>query len=269
MYKLTLAPSSLGSVHPAKFLDAAAAAGFDGVTLQSSRARQDKLPSNFADALPLREIKRAFADTGLTLLASYLIWIEPSTKPESYAPLLDIAAELRAENYQVIFDDVDKNRAVDNFAKLCEMGAVRKMNIAIEFKDDSTVNSIKKAAQMVAASQQPNAGIAVDVFHLSRAGESPRDLKEINPDVLICGELADAPLELPSPGEVRAQSQTGRKYPGEGGLWLFDFLDALPKDIALNIEASGRADPALTPIQNAKNAMKATKEFLSNYYARN
>ncbi len=263
-YRLSLSAFAMEATST-ELIHAAGAAGFDAVGLALNTVRRSALPERFSDVIPVATLKRDLRDTGLKLLVGYVIVIEPETVPTAFSSLLDVGAELGCEHFQVLIDDPEERRGLGNFVRLCELARPLNQKLSIEFKDDCTVNTIGRAAQIVTESRQANAGITLDFFHFSRSGGKLADLQAIDLKSIYIAELSDAPRQIPPPAEIRKESRTGRRYPGDGELPLTDFLDILPENIPLNVETSGAADPRLSPKENAVIAMKATRRFLGTY----
>lgn len=265
MYRISLAPSTMGDLPEPELIDIAGKAGFDAVTLTLflppvwfRRASTIDRPRP-----PVAEIKTRLADAGLSLLSVNSLFFVPETNPEDFNRLLDDAAALGAPFFQVVIIDPDRPRLTRNFARACELAAARNIRLAIEFKDDSTVATIGDAANLIRATGYANGGICVDAFHLSRSGGSPRDLQPLDPQMICYVELNDAPLQSPPRDQIRNEARTGRRAPGTGGLWLNELLDAAPKNIVLNVECPGVCDPKLSNLENAKMVADATRRFLS------
>jgi hypothetical protein len=58
------------------------------------------------------------------------------------------------------------------------------------------------------------------------------------------------------------RAPAARLLPGEGGLWLEELLEALPRQIPISIEAPSARHAHLPAAERAKLALEATMEFL-------
>ena len=79
--------------------------------------------------------------------------------------------------------------------------------------------------------------------------------------------FCDAPPFVPdgrSAEELRRESRTARLQPGEGGLWLAELLDALPRDIPISIEAPSARHAGLPAAERARLSREATLAFLKS-----
>ncbi len=108
----------------------------------------------------------------------------------------------------------------------------------------------------------------VDALHLSRSGGSPADLAQYDPALFSYMHLCDAPAIPPGPDGVRPEAREGRLYPGEGGLWLADFIRAFPRDTPIAIEAPSARRAGLPPAERASLAAAGTRQLLRELIAR-
>lgn len=266
MPPVILAQLTLEPVAAEEFIRASAAAGFEkvGVRLITSAPLGASSQGSTAP-FPAGPIRQALKDTGIAMHYGMSYWIVPETKTEQFPAGLDLCAELGAKVFQVIINDPDDSRAHSNFARTCELGAERGLNIGIEFLPYSTMRTIGQTAKFIAASGRKNAGIVLDALHLSRSGGSPADLKSIDPKLIYYVQLCDAPRAIPAPDQLRVEARMGRLFPGDGELWLHEMLDALPADVMLDLEAPTLADAKLPPLDKARKAMEKTRRFLDGY----
>jgi len=145
--------------------------------------------------------------------------------------VLDTSAELGATHLIVCGNDPDRARTLENLGRLCEASNLRGLRVMLEFPPYTEIRSLAEANAVL------DAGILVDAVHLSRSGGSPADLASYGPALFRLVHLCDVPAEPPSFEVLRAEARGGRLYPGEGGLWLEEFVNAFPADTALAIEA--------------------------------
>jgi sugar phosphate isomerase/epimerase len=267
MHRLGLAAATLGSLPATEMIRVTAEAGFDmvGLKLTQSPSRFRADPDETFPRVDGREIGKALADTELTVLVANTLWLEPEVKPHSYQPFLDLAKDVGAKHVQVVVADADLSRARDRAAALSHLASQRGMRLAIEFKSDTQVRSITDAAEFANALGVENCGICLDALHLCRSGGSAAEVRSVDPDLIYFVEICDAPLKPPSLREARHESRRHRKFPGQGELWLDALLDSVKTEMPLHVEAPGAADPSLSPLENARAAMRATREYLLHY----
>ena len=111
----------------------------------------------------------------------------------------------------------------------------------------------------------PNFGLLLDPLHLSRSGGSPADLKQVDPKRVVFAQFCDAVAAIPPFEGLAIEARTGRRYPGEGALPLYDFLDALPDGTELEIEAPIDAYRSLGAVEQARRAAAAVRPYLDAY----
>jgi sugar phosphate isomerase/epimerase len=156
----------------------------------------------------------------------------------------------------------DRHAAVDRFAWLCGVAARNGMDVALEFMRWSPVRTIDEALAFVGESDQPNAGVCVDVLHLSRSGGRPEQVSAL-PGKGSLVQLCDAPAALPAPDMMRAEARTDRLHPGEGELWLDRLLASLPANMAISVEVPHRRHAERSVMERASIAGQALRAFLA------
>src|SRR5436190_11169964 len=110
----------------------------------------------------------------------------------------------------------------------------------LEFIPYTQLRDLADAAALRAAAAPADAGLLVDALHLARSGGSPADIAGFDPALFSFVHLCDAPRMLPPADELRSEAREARLYPGEGELWLSEFVDAFPPDTPLVVEAPSR-----------------------------
>ena len=248
---------------------AAAAAGFSAVVARVRHAPGFAPPAGHKEApVPVQEVRRCLADTGLQVASVMSFWITPETKAAEFEPAVDTAAAIGAQSIQAVCHDPDSARAKSNFGALCRMAAARKLKVALEFMPYSSVRSLGEARKFLADAGQANAGLCIDALHFYRSGSSAEELAKLERSAFALVQFCDAPRVAPSADKLRAEARSGRLYPGDGELPLDEFFDALPAGCLIDIEAPCAADIALTPEQKAKNAAAAMGRFLERHQSR-
>ncbi|MBL8378697.1 MAG: sugar phosphate isomerase/epimerase [Burkholderiales bacterium] len=236
--KLTLGPLTALSLSPARLLDAAAAAGFDGVGLRLTPAAPGGLAwPLMEDRALLRETLAAMRATGLFILDLEMVRIGPRFDVGAHAGLFAVGAELGAAHVLVAIDDDDCARATGHFAQVCEAARRQGLTADIEFMPWTQAPDLATALRIVEGAGQPNGGVLVDALHVARAGVTLDALRAVPRHLLHYAQLCDGPLEAPATveGLIHA-ARHERLLPGEGGLPLRALLDVLPDEIPLCAE---------------------------------
>ncbi len=264
--RLSLAPLTINDAGPIELIDAAAAGGFDAVALRV--IGPPGVETDIVQSAEIPAIRRRASDLGITIFSVTGIWLTPEFKVSYVEQALANAAALGAEWCLAAGYDDDGPRLTANFAALCQAAARFKLRIGVEFMPYLPVRSVADAALLLRDAAQPNAGIIVDALHQARSGGSPADVAAIDPALIAYAQLCDAPRERPVHMERREESLHNRLYPGEGELPLFDLMDALPRDVTIDLEAPVAADASLSFDDHARRAGDATRRFLAAYRAR-
>jgi sugar phosphate isomerase/epimerase len=261
---LSLAHFTVIDADPLALIDAGAAAGFHAVGLRIvPPPGAAPIVPVVGDAVMQRAIKARLAATGMKILDTEAVWLLPGTDISSLAPVLDTSVELGATHLIVCGNDSDRARTLENLARLCEVSNHRGLRVMLEFLPYTEIRSLAEAHAVLEEIKPANAGILVDALHLSRSGGSPADLASYDPALFSLVHLCDAPAEPPPFEGLRAEARGGRLYPGEGGLWLEQFVRAFPEDVAFAIEAPTSRHAALPPVERAKKAADASRALLA------
>jgi sugar phosphate isomerase/epimerase len=267
---LSLAHFTVADADPITLIEAAQAGGYDAVGLRIVPPFQTThlfFPV-VGDANLIRAIKRRLADTGIRVLDIEAVWLTPESDVATLEPSLDVAVELGAKHVIVSGNDPERGRLAGNLSRLCAAANLRGVRVMLEFLPYSHIRSLAQAVALLADVNPANAGVLVDALHLSRSGGSPADIAQYDPALFSYMHLCDAPATLPEPEGVRAEARGGRLYPGEGGLWLADFIRAFPKDTPIAIEAPNDRRAGLPAAERASLAASGTRQLLQELTAR-
>ena len=267
MSLLVLNYLNLAELSPAETVIAAGHGGFKaaGVRLTAHR-RGEPGPEIVTDEGALADLRRKASDSGVTIATMSTYRFLPDTNVADYGPVLEAGAALGVTTMAVNCFTPDEPLAVDNLATVAEAAAAFKIKLALEFIPVSSVKTVADAARVMTATGQRNVGINVDALHLHRSGGSPEDLHKIDPALIHSVHLCDVPLAAPA--DLFAEMRSGRLYPGEGELPLYELLDAVPRDIELEVEVPHVRVAHLPPDERARRAFDATQAFLARYARR-
>jgi sugar phosphate isomerase/epimerase len=269
MHRLSLAHLTIEAADPVELIDAAAEGGFDAVGLRVvSVPGTPPRPTVAGDRALIGRAQAALAATGLEVLQVNSFWITPETTASDFAPVVEAAALLKAGSVLVVISDPDPGRAAARFAECCAAAEPLGIRVALEFQSYSPVRTVAQAMRVIGASGYRNAGLVADALHLDRGGGRPSDLALVPPERLPFVQLCDAPAQKPPPENLRREARAGRLYPGEGELPLFALLDALPRDIPLDVETPCARSAHLPMAEQARLAAAATRRFLGAYAQR-
>jgi sugar phosphate isomerase/epimerase len=236
--EVSLAHLTLIDVSPPELVQIAADAGFDAVGLRISPAGPDDQPYEMAPGSNLlRETRRRMDETGLRVLDAEVARLDAGTDVDTFAPVIETAAELGARFLLVNVYDEDDAWAASRFAQLCEMAAPAGIRPVLEPMPYSGIRTLDKAVAVVRGS---GGGVLIDPLHLRRGGGSPEDVARLAPALTPYVQLCDARKATPPdgvPGLVR-ESRHDRLPPLHGELELGKLLRALGRpDAPISVEA--------------------------------
>lgn len=256
MNRITLAPTTLPNTPPLEFIEAAVAAGFEGLgfRLHKSPAYPNWIDW-LGDAALKREVKTALAGSGQEMVESLSYYLLPEMDLDEMKPSLEYAAVLGATYALVIGRDDDWSRQRENFGRFCDVAASFGLTAAIE-APVGTLSPISAAFRVIEESGRSNAVVCIDPTAFLRAGDEPRVLDGRNPTLLPYTQINDGRRE-----------GGGRMRPGDGDARVGDLLDALPAEVPLSLEWPAAKDTNYAAADWAKQAMAGTRQFLTEYYA--
>jgi sugar phosphate isomerase/epimerase len=263
---VSLAALTILDAGPAGQIRAAAEAGFESVGLRLNPLVPSD-PVIVGDAEREREILRLLAETGLAVLEIGVFQIVPALDVDKLIPVLAFSARIGARFIVCPVEDRDRARRSATFAALCDAARPFALSVLAEFNPYSAMPRLEDALALVAAAERPNAALCIDALHLSRSGGAPSDLAAVPPRLMPLVHFCDArapDFSLP-PEELRRESRTARRLPGEGELPLDALLDALPSDVAISVEAPSARDAHLPAAERARRALAATRAVLARH----
>jgi len=261
---LSLAHFTVIDADPMTLIEAAVAGRYDAIGLRIvAPFPTDHVFPVIGDAGLIRRIKGRLADTGIKVFDVEAIWLTPQTDVALLEPALDLAVELGAGYVITTGNDPDRERLGMNFARLCAAANSRGLRVMLEFIPYSQIRTLEQAVALLDQVRPVNAGVLVDALHLSRSGGRPGDIAKYDPALFSYMHVCDAPAALPLPEGVRPEAREGRLYPGEGGLWLGEFVAAFPAGTPIAIEAPNRGRDSLPPAGRATLALTCLRRLLA------
>ena len=193
------------------------------------------------DAALRRDTIKALADNGVVLSLGEGFLIMPGKAVADLGPDLDLAVELGAPMVNCCVLAPDMGFAVDNFGQFAAMAAERGLQVTVEFLAGMmAIGDLPSAAALVRAVNNPAAGLLIDAMHLYRSGASHADIAALEPGLVRYAQVCDVPLvsTFENYGE---EASYERGAPGDGELALADFVNALPANVTIGLEAPMRA----------------------------
>lgn len=246
---------------PERLVDAAAAAGFEGVGLRifPPRHAPDQYPVT-GDWPRIRALRTRAEDQGIRIFEAESFGIGPDFEQDAFSRALEAAEALGAGVIVSAGIDDDLERLAQNYGWLAEASAAHGLRMAMEFMPYRGMKTLEAAHAIHAQVAHPNAKLLIDAVHLSRSGASVADL---DPAIIGHFHICDAPAEIPeTEGAKMAESRNARLYPGQGGLALRDMLARLPDGCSISLEAPHRDQQQWQVEDRIMDAGRVTLEYL-------
>lgn len=227
---------------PLDFIDLAAAAGCDSVSLFPDLFAINPFDfphwSLVTDKALRREVLRRLNDLGVVFALAEGCNIAPDRDVASYAPLLEAFHELGARRVNIVSFEPDLARDFDQTCQLVELAAGSGLRMCAEFS--ARAGRPKLDAFMLRLEQAGGVAAMIDAMHFFAAGQKVTDLARFDPSRFVQLQICDIRL-----GEVAANYMEAalheRLPPGEGELPLADLVAALPPGITISMEIPQRA----------------------------
>ncbi|MDB5396063.1 MAG: sugar phosphate isomerase/epimerase [Rhodospirillales bacterium] len=260
--QLSLDHLTIFDVQPAELVRIAAELSIPYVSLWTQLPLKAELPlvtqANRAETL------RAMRETGVRLGNMECFNLTAEAVVEDFRPAVALGAELGATSLVAINAwDPEPARTLDKFSNLCRTGAEYGLKVNVEFISMGKVRTLADAVQLVTDSGQRNAGITIDILHLTRTGSTPADISAIDPKLIGYAQICDGPAGL-AREEWNDEGFEQRQIPGEGEFPLVDFIAALPDDIILGVEVPLKSlrEAGVGAAERARRAVAGTRAIV-------
>ena len=273
---LVLCAGTLGSAPLREKIEAAADAGFRGVSLYPADLQQAR-----AAGLSYKELRHLLDDRGLEVaeLDPLMSWIPntglgaeatdegralfQATERDFYAVAEAIGG--RSINAVLIADRPVPNAEVaEAFAGLCDRAAEHGLVVHLEFLPWTQIRDARGALEIAELAGRPNGGVMFDTWHHFRSGEPDAVLREIPGERLLGIQLNDAPREADA--NLVSETLQRRRLPGEGDIDLIEILRLLRASgtlAPLGVEVFSNELNALPPGEAARRVMAATRSVVA------
>ncbi|GHF71160.1 sugar phosphate isomerase/epimerase [Amycolatopsis bartoniae] len=269
MNSIGLAHLTLLRLSPPELVGVAAEAGYDfvGVRVRAATAGENQYP--MAAGSPMsRETVRRLRDTGLRVRDIEFLSLGPETGPGDWRPVLDAGAALGATTLSAVGADPDRQRLTDTLAALTEDAMTVGIRPTLEPISYQPISTVADAAAIAAPA---GAAVLLDALHIQRGGSSLDDVRALDPDLVPCLQVCDAPLATPAHLDLPADLPMGMKadgsvlqvearahrlLAGDGELPLAELVAAVPEDVPLSVEVPNAV------LQNALSALEFARRNL-------
>lgn len=195
-------------------------------------------------------------------------WVHPERQPaedrERDEAIFRAAEVFGAERINAgLFGHHPLRDTVAAFTAVCRRAADAGAVVALEFMPYSGIPTLDLAARIVAAADQPNAGLLIDAWHCARSGTTPGALTAVPAEKIVSVQLDDV-LPLPL-NDLRHESRHHRLLPGEGSADLVGLLHRLRRHgvhAPVAVEVMSDELDAADPRHTAARAWRTTSQVL-------
>lgn len=263
--EISLSPLTVLPCSPLEQIEAAVRAGFRTIGLRLVPVMDSDI-AVLEDPSLMRAISDRITATGLAVLDVEVVRVGPGTDVAGLEPLLEFAGTLGARWLAVTSERRDEYRAEDENLIIQKLDALATaaerhgVGVMIEFMAFRGIATLGDAARVVTAVARPNVRICLDVLHLFRSGGSVDALRALDPKLIACAQLNDAPRTPPA--DLAREARFDRLLPGHGELPLRQLIASLPQDLPLAIEVPSAEQNGVSPADRALAAYNATLPLL-------
>lgn len=262
MPRLSLDCLTLTDTAPVDLIHAAAAAGFDLVSLWTGEPavypRHRALPDD------RQAIAAALAATGVGVHTVEVFDLTSRAAVEGYRPALELGAALGGRSATAIHhDNPDRAQVVDLLRQFAAIAADYGLATCIEPIAMGYTRTLAEAAALINEAAV-DAGITCDFLHVMRTGDGPADIAAIGDGLIRYVQVCDGPLEI-APDQLAAEGVGLRLLPGRGEFPITDLLNAVPPGAIVGLECPdiARLSAGISPTQLAREAMAALRDALA------
>jgi sugar phosphate isomerase/epimerase len=264
---LYLGHFSVAHVPPKERFAAAAAAGFDAISISwgevTALRDQGEMLDTILDGLALAGIDAAqleFATLGVPGPVDAFV-----AEAEAMAVTAS-ALGCSAVHAVAVGADRSAEQLATQFGALCDATAAVGLPCGVEFVYEvSAVQTLRDAIELVRAVDRPNAGVVVDSMHFFRGGEDWDALAELSPHEVVAIQINDLPRRAEL--DYMTEAVSARLLPGEGDLDLPRFiatLDMIPRAVPLTVEVPNSELMAMEPEAAATRMATTTRKLLGS-----
>ncbi|TMH53873.1 MAG: TIM barrel protein [Betaproteobacteria bacterium] len=130
----SLAHLTVLSLSPPQVVDVAARAGYRYASLRMTRVTAAEPLHDLArDRALMKETKARLDDNGVDVLDVELFRMDPRLGPDDFVAELNATAELGATNVIAQLPDPNRERAIERFARLCDLAKPLGIFVNLEF----------------------------------------------------------------------------------------------------------------------------------------
>jgi len=262
----SLAHLTLGA-SPAENIEAAAAAGFDGVGIRicGRYVGDTTFADIIGDSAETARLARLARDAGVVISNVSAFQFYPGLTRDHLRRVVDTVAELGSDTVVANCFMDDRAEAMALFSAYDGMAAQAGLRIALEYLPYSAIANLADARAFILETEAKTARLLIDALHLDRAGDSLAALAALPAEELAFWQVCDARrLRGPRPDNdaLMREARTARLRLGEGELDLAALMAVLPDDLEVEYEVADAGSRHLGPVERARAAMTDLEDFL-------
>jgi sugar phosphate isomerase/epimerase len=263
----SLAHLTVLSLAPPQVVDVAARAGYRYASLRMTRVTAAEPLYDLAhDRALMKETKARLDDDGIDVLDVELFRMDPRLGPDDFVAELNATAELGATNIIAQLPDPNRERAIERFARLCDLAKPLGIFVNLEFPHWTETGSLAEATRVLRAVNRSNAAMLIDMLHMARSNSSCEELEKLPREWFRFAHVCDAEKQCPPTIEaIIRTARDERLFPGEGTIDVRGILACMPEDIPYSLEIPRVAlTRAVGPEEVARLAIRVAQSHLDD-----
>ncbi len=214
---------------PIDLIDAAAAAGFDGVGLRLSADHDPGRSGRDAASVAAHARRRGVSVDDVE--------VHRIGTDDGAAPLLDAAVVVGASRVLVVSDRGERSATIAGLRDVVAAAGERGLTVGLEYMAWTDPSSPLEALQVA---DETGCGVVVDLLHHVRVGAGVAELEAIVASGRLAWvQLCDGPSVAPR--DLLHEARHHRLAPGAGDLPLVDLLAVVPPAVPLSVEVQSDA----------------------------
>ncbi|MGE3690301.1 MAG: sugar phosphate isomerase/epimerase family protein [Novosphingobium sp.] len=256
--RLSLDCLTLTDTAPQDMIRAAAAAGFDCVSLWFQQPPIYPLAPVTRENVA--ECKRLLRDTGIAFHMLEAFELTSETAVDACRPLFELGAELGGKIALCYHNEsISTDEAIDALARFSEVAAEFDLGTVVEAIAMGRTATLAQARDLIHASGA-DAKILFDTWHLMRTGGGAAEVAAIEPALIGYVQINDGSLSNPPADAMAALMEVGgeRLYIGTGEFPLAELLRHVPRDIPWGVET-----PSLSRVAAGRSAEDQGRECMA------
>ena len=265
MAQLALHTWSLDTTPLPEALEAARAAGWDGVELRRLdwlRAAEAGRDAEWVE----RTVRAAGLPVACVGVEPGWMWAEGAERERLLAVFDEQCARAAALGCDTVMSPVDRTRgdvarAAASIRDVGDLAARHGVRLAIEFNSQAEqLKTLEPMREVLAKAGHPRCGLLLDTYHLQRSGVALRALEDVRAEEIVYVQYSDVPRAGTVLGQV-----LDRLPPGQGCVPFRDFFAVIAAKgyrRFMSYEAPNPAAWKRPAIEVAREALAATRALL-------